>query len=75
MYMARAGPRHVGRVAIGLRRKPPARAFGLERVTRIELALSAWEAVRSVLSGGLICWFQCLLVPLVDRQAPWLVAR
>ena len=55
MYMARAGPQHVGRVAIGLRRKPPARAFGLERVTRIELALSSLGsgAARAVHGGDL----------------------
>ncbi len=47
----------------------------VERVTRIELALSAWEAARSRLATDLNCrlWRSGLTV--ADPSSPWLMAR
>ncbi len=47
----------------------------VERVTRIELALSAWEAEPSCLVTGLtwqLCWSG---VTVADPSSPWLMAR
>ena len=50
-------------------------AVTVERVTRIELALSAWEAARSRLATDLNCrlWRSGLTV--ADPSSPWLMAR
>jgi len=53
----------------------PAWAYVVERVTRIELALSAWEAEPSCLVTGptwQLCWSG---VTVADPSLPWLVAR
>jgi len=42
--------------ADGLHRMPLTCGYILERVTRIELALSAWESVPFGLSQGVTCW-------------------
>jgi hypothetical protein len=47
----------------------------LERVTRIELALSAWESVPSGLLQGLTCGAGCPRVTVRDRSPPGLMAR
>jgi hypothetical protein len=47
----------------------------LERVTRIELALSAWESVPSGLSCGLTCGAGCPRVTVRDPSSPELMAR
>jgi hypothetical protein len=47
----------------------------LERVTRIELALSAWEVQRLRLSGALTRRSWWSRVTLVDSSSPWLMAR
>jgi hypothetical protein len=47
----------------------------VERVTRIELALSAWEAVQYGRSGGLTSEFGCPSGTVIDRQTPLVVAR
>src|SRR5208282_5432895 len=47
----------------------------LERVTRIELALSAWEAVPSGLLCGLTCGAGCPRVTVRDHSSPRLMAR
>ena len=47
----------------------------LERVTRIELALSAWESVRLRLLLGLTCGARCPRVTVRDPLLPGLMAR
>jgi hypothetical protein len=47
----------------------------VERVTRIELALSAWEAERSRLATGLTCRLWWSGVTVADPSSPWLMAR
>ena|ERR1035437_1825866 len=49
--------------------------YGMERVTRIELALSAWEAERLPLLGGLTWQMRWPVVAVVDPSSPWLMAR
>jgi hypothetical protein len=49
-------------------------AFVWERVTRIELALSAWEVQRSRLVAALTCGCRCPLVAVVAPSSPWLMA-
>jgi hypothetical protein len=46
-----------------------------ERVTGIELALSAWEADRIVLPEGLIWRFGCPFLTVTDPWLPGLMAR
>ncbi len=50
-------------------------AFVVERVTRIELALSAWEAERLRLIRALTCQPQVSALAVVDPSSPWLMAR
>jgi hypothetical protein len=50
-------------------------SFVVERVTRIELALSAWEVQRSRLLAALTCGCRCPLVAVVAPSSPWLMAR
>src|ERR1017187_3480657 len=47
----------------------------VERVTRIELALSAWEADRLRPAAGLTCRFWWPVLAVVDPSSPWLMAR
>jgi hypothetical protein len=47
----------------------------VERVTRIELALSAWESDRSALLGPLTSQERAPPVPVTDPSVPWLIAR
>jgi hypothetical protein len=47
----------------------------VERVTRIELALSAWESDRSGLIGPLTSQDRAPPVPVNDSSLPWLIAR
>jgi hypothetical protein len=47
----------------------------VERVTRIELALSAWEAERLRLFDTLTWQIRCSVVAVVDPSSPWLMAR
>ena len=47
----------------------------MERVTRIELALSAWEVERIRLSRTLTCKPRWPWVTVVDPSLPWLMAR
>ena len=47
----------------------------LERVTRIELALSAWEAERLRLFDVLTWQIRCSVVTVVDPSSPRLMAR
>jgi hypothetical protein len=47
----------------------------LERVTRIELALSAWESDLSPLARVLTWRFDCPQVTAGVQQPPWLMAR
>jgi hypothetical protein len=49
--------------------------FVVERVTRIELALSAWEPDRITPLEGLTCWFDCPLLTVTDPWLPGLMAR
>jgi hypothetical protein len=49
--------------------------FDMERVTRIKLALSAWESVPPGLLGGLTCEAGCPRVTVRDRSSPGLMAR
>jgi hypothetical protein len=49
--------------------------FVVERVTRIELALSAWESDRTTPPGDLTCWFDCPLLTVIDPWSPGLMAR
>jgi hypothetical protein len=49
--------------------------YEVERVTRIELALSAWEAERLPLLGGLTWQMRWSVVAVVDPPSPWLMAR
>ena len=50
-------------------------AFSWERVTRIELALSAWEVERLRLSRTLTCKPRWSWVTVVDPSLLWLMAR
>jgi hypothetical protein len=54
---------------------PGTRRFVVERVTRIELALSAWEVQRSRLLAALTWQYGCPLVAVVAPSSPWLMAR
>jgi hypothetical protein len=47
----------------------------VERVTRIELALSAWESDRSGLLGPLTSQDRAPPVPVTGPSFPWLMAR
>jgi hypothetical protein len=47
----------------------------VERVTRIELALSAWEVRPSRPLAALSCGFRCPPVTVVAPSSPWLMAR
>jgi hypothetical protein len=47
----------------------------VERVTRIELALSAWEAERLRLFDVLTWQIRCSVVTVVDPSSPRLMAR
>ena len=47
----------------------------LERVTRIELALSAWEAEQLRLLRALTCQYLRSGVAVIDSSSPWLMAR
>jgi hypothetical protein len=47
----------------------------VERVTRIELALSAWEVEQSRPLAALTCESRCPLVTVVAPLSPWLMAR
>jgi hypothetical protein len=47
----------------------------VERVTRIELALSAWEAQQLRPPGALISQVGWPLVAVTDPSSPWLMAR
>jgi hypothetical protein len=47
----------------------------VERVTRIELALSAWEAQRLRLPGALTGQVGWPLLAVTDPSSPWLMAR
>jgi hypothetical protein len=47
----------------------------MERVTRIELALSAWEAERLRLPGVLTWRSWRPRVTVADPSSPWLMAR
>jgi hypothetical protein len=49
--------------------------FFSERVTRIELALSAWEIDRSMPVGPLTSQLRSPLVTVTNRWLPWLIAR
>ena len=55
--------------------KPVTRHFVLERVTRIELALSAWEVERSRPLVALTSQLRLPLVAVIDPSSPWLMAR
>ena len=55
--------------------RPLACGFFVERVTRIELALSAWESDRITLSEGLTWWFDYPLLTVTDPWLPGLMAR
>jgi len=46
----------------------------MERVTRIEPALSAWESERSRLLRGLTCVARCLEMTVANRWLPGLMA-
>jgi hypothetical protein len=48
---------------------------GLERVTRIELALSAWEVERSRMIAALTWQLRCSLVTVATPSSPCLMAR
>ena len=47
----------------------------VERVTRIELALSAWESDRSGPLGPLTSYDRAPPVSVTDPSLPWLIAR
>jgi hypothetical protein len=47
----------------------------VERVTRIELALSAWESDRSGPLESLTSYGRAPPVPVTDPSLPWLIAR
>jgi hypothetical protein len=51
------------------------RGFFVERVMRIELALSAWESDRNTPSVGLTWWFDCPQLAVADPWLPGLMAR
>ncbi len=51
------------------------RAFVVERVTRIELALSAWESVAAPQSARLSCTSGSPRVTAVAHRSPGLMAR
>jgi hypothetical protein len=78
----------VGRKPVGNIRRTPAGsyrlrfqrhvlawAFVVERVTRIEVALSAWEAERLRLFDVLTWQIRCSVVTVVDPSSPRLMAR
>ncbi len=50
-------------------------AFAVERVTRIELALSAWESDRSEPLTTLTWAVDAPLVTVMHPATPWLMAR
>src|ERR1019366_6096702 len=50
-------------------------SFLVERVTRIELALSAWESDRTTPPGGLTWQFECPLLTVTDPWLPGLMVR
>ena len=52
----------------------PTCGFAWERVTRIELALSAWEVQRIRLSRTLTCKPRWSWVTVVHPSLPWLMA-
>jgi hypothetical protein len=54
-------------------RPPEPRSQSVERVTRIELALSAWEAERLRLLRALTWQFRWSGVAVVDPSSPWLM--
>jgi hypothetical protein len=54
---------------------PVIRRLVVERVTRIELALSAWEVQRSRLLEALTSGCGYPLVAAVALSSPWLMAR
>jgi hypothetical protein len=54
---------------------PVSWAEAVERVTRIELALSAWEVKRSGLLGALTSQVGWPLVAVAAPSSPWLMAR
>ncbi len=54
---------------------PVIRRFVVERATRIELALSAWEVQQSRLLAALTWQYGCPLVAVVALSSPWLMAR
>jgi hypothetical protein len=56
-------------------RRPLACGFVVERVTRIELALSAWESDRIASLEGLTWRFDCPCLPVTDPWFPGLMAR
>jgi hypothetical protein len=57
------------------RRCPRLDVCSLERVTRIELALSAWEVQRLGLLGPLTSQVGWPLVAVTAPSSPWLMAR
>jgi hypothetical protein len=73
--MARSVLRGLRRGAGWRRCRPLACEFFVERVTRIELALSAWEPDRIHAIVGLIWPFDCPLVTVADPSLPALMAR
>jgi hypothetical protein len=54
---------------------PLARAFGLERVTRIELAWPAWKVARGVRMDACPDCAACPGVAVNDHVSPYLMAR
>jgi hypothetical protein len=56
--MARSAPRSAGWCGLVVKQGPDLRV-SVERVTRIELALSAWESERTPTVLPLICGFEC----------------
>jgi hypothetical protein len=54
---------------------PRSSLMGVERVTRIELALSAWEPQRLPLPGALTSQVGWPVIAVVVPSSPWLMAR
>jgi len=52
-----------------------ARRLSAERVTRIELALSAWESGETLMSVAMSCAYRCPRVTVIARRSPGLMAR
>jgi hypothetical protein len=73
--MARSVLRGLRRGAGWMWCRPLACGFLVERVTRIELALSAWEAQQLRLPGALTSQVGWPLVAVTDPSLPWLMAR